>query len=146
LGSPDFPAALVEAVRKSDPASSLWSGSGLNWRPGQEHLHDEPTAEDKEKVVPLMARCFGNKRILNLSGGSDKLVNYSHSKPFLDWLKKAIGKGGWFEGGGLYLEDIVYPGVGHEVPPAMVDAMVKFVNQTLENEQEMTHAKLGSKI
>lgn len=146
LGSADFPPALVEAVHKSDPAGLLWSGSGLNRRPGQEHLHDEMTAEEKEKIMPLMVRCFGNKRILNLSGGSDKLVNYAHSKPFLDWLKKSIGKGGWFEGGGLYLEDIVYHGVGHDVPPAMVEPMVKFVNATLDSDQHLTQSKLGSKI
>ncbi|KIV82035.1 hypothetical protein PV11_04173 [Exophiala sideris] len=142
LGSSDFPPALVETVRKSDPAGLLWSGSGLNRRPGQEHLHDEITSEEKAKIMPTMVRCFGNKRILNLSGGSDKLVNYSHSKPFLDWLKKSIGKGGWFEGGDLYLEDIVYEGVGHDVPPAMVEPMVKFVIETLDGEQHITQSKL----
>ncbi|KIX06822.1 uncharacterized protein Z518_04798 [Rhinocladiella mackenziei CBS 650.93] len=146
LGSPDFPANLVEAVRKSDPAGLLWSGGGLNQQAGQEYLHDDMTAEEKERLMSLMTRCLGNKRILHLSGGSDKLVSYAHSKPFLDWLKKAVGKGGWFDGNGLYLEDIVYPGVGHEVPSMMVDAMVKFVNETLENEQEMRQGKLGSKI
>lgn len=146
LGSPDFPAALVDAVRRYDPAGLLWAGSGVNWRAGQEHLHDTPSAEDKALLMPLMARCFANKHILTLSGGSDKLVNYSHSKPFLDWIKKAIAKGGWFEGGGLHLEDIVYPGVGHDVSPDMVPAMVKFVNETLDNEQVMTHDKLASKM
>lgn len=148
FGSPDFPPSLVEAVHKYDPVGLLWaSGKGLNQRqPGQEHLYDDITPEEKERLMPLMVRCFGNKRILTLSGGDDKLVSYNHSKPFLVWLKKAIGKGGWFEGAGLYLEDIVYPGVGHDVPPAMVTAMVKFVVDTLDNEQEMTQAKLGSKI
>ncbi|EXJ85186.1 hypothetical protein A1O3_05861 [Capronia epimyces CBS 606.96] len=149
FGSADFPPALVDAVQKSDPAGLLWySRDGLNRQPGQEHLSDEITPEEKERLMPLMARCLANKRILNLSGGSDKLVNYAHSKPFLDWLKNSIGKGGWFEGAGLYLEDIVYPGVGHDVPPTMVTAMVKFVNETLENENEQvsTQGKLGSKI
>ncbi|EXJ85776.1 hypothetical protein A1O1_06144 [Capronia coronata CBS 617.96] len=147
FGSADFPPSLVEAVQRYDPAGLLWSSrNGLQRQPGQELLDDEVTAEEKERLRPLMARCFANKRILNLAGGSDKLVSYAHSKPFLDWLKKSIGPGGWFEGAGLYLEDIVYPGVGHDVPPAMVTAMVKFVNETLENGQDMTHAKLGSKI
>ena len=146
LGSPDFPTSLVETIRKYDPAGLLWSGSGLHRRPGQEHLHDEMTSEEKEALMPLMTRCFGNKRILCLSGGSDKLVNYSHSKPFLDWLKKSIAPGGWFEGRGLVLEDIVYPGVGHEVPSTMVGAMVRFVNEALESETEMGVEKLESKI
>jgi len=111
LGSVDFPWTLVEAVRKHDPVGLIWGN--LERRRGQEHLHDDLTAEEKEKLTPLMVKCFGNKRILNLSGGSDKLVNYAHCKPFLDWLKKAIAKGGWFEGGGLYLEDVVFDGVGH---------------------------------
>lgn len=147
LGSADFPPSLLDAIRKSDPAGLLWSGSGLvRGNPGGQYPRDDLTPEDKEKVMPLMARCFGNKRILNLSGGSDKLVGYAHSKPFLDWLKKATAKGGWFNGGGLYLEDIVYPGVGHEVPGSMVEAMVRFVMETLETEQDMSVGKLGSKI
>ncbi|KAL6253289.1 hypothetical protein RBB50_001012 [Rhinocladiella similis] len=146
LGSTDFPSALVDKVRRVDPTGLLWHGSGLGRRSGQEQFYDggEMSAEEKETLMPVMARCFGNKRILNLSGGSDKLVSYQHSKPFLDWLKKSIEKGGWFEGSGLYLEDIVYPGVGHEVPPDMVADMVRFINETLEEGVE--GARLGSKI
>ncbi|KIW11644.1 hypothetical protein PV08_10946 [Exophiala spinifera] len=146
LGSRDFPSALVDKVRRVDPVGLLWHGSGLGRRSGQEQLYDggELSPEEKETVIPIMARCLGNKRILNLSGGSDKLVSYQHSKPFLDWLKKSIEKGGWFEGSGLYLEDIVYPGVGHEVPPDMVSDMITFINETLEEGVE--GARLGSKI
>ncbi|KAJ9638079.1 uncharacterized protein PV06_04938 [Exophiala oligosperma] len=146
LGSPDFPNALVDKVRKVDPTGLLWHGSGLGRRSGQEPFYDggEMTDRERETLMPVMARCFGNKRILNLSGGSDKLVGYQHSKPFLDWLKKSVERGGWFEGSGLYLEDIVYPGVGHEVPPDMVTDMVRFINETLEEGVE--GARLGSKI
>lgn len=62
-----------------------------------------------------MVRWFGGKRVLNLSGGSDKLVPYKIGEPFLKWLKEGIGKGGWFDGSGFVLEDVVFPGVGHEV-------------------------------
>lgn len=136
LGSPDFPPSLLESLRRTDPAALVSS-----------HLQDTPREQaymmssatslseaDKAALAPLMARCFGNKRILVLSGGADKLVSYSHSKPFLDWLKRSTAEGGWFAGGALHLEDYVYDGVGHEVPAAMVAQMVKFVNETLDGE------------
>jgi pimeloyl-ACP methyl ester carboxylesterase len=135
LGSADFPPSLIEAVKKSDPAGLIWSLPGLQWRKDQEHLHTSLTEEERQALLPVMTRCFGNKRILNLSGGADKLVPYAHSKPFIDWLKTVSGKGGWFEGSGLVLEDMVFDGVGHEVPSRMVDEMVRFVKQSLEDER-----------
>lgn len=72
---------------------------------------------------------------------ADKLVPYHCSKPFLDWLKSAIAPGGWYEGGGVHLEDIVVPNCGHEVPPIMVKEMVRFVIQTLNSEKVMTVGK-----
>ncbi|KAH0835343.1 hypothetical protein AYO21_01562 [Fonsecaea monophora] len=152
LGSTDFPPSLVEAVKKSDPAGLLWSLPGLNWRRDQEKLHTEVTEEERAILLPVMTRCFGNKRLLNLSGGADKLVPYAHSKPFIDWLKAVSGKGGWFEGSGFVIEDIVFEGVGHDVPPSMVPHMVRFVTETLEDEgvavMEMGEGagRLGSKI
>jgi len=79
------------------------------------------------------------------SVSADKLVPYAQGKPFLDWLKKASGKGGFFEGAGFHLEDIVVPGVGHDVPPEMVHHMVRFINETLEGEADMTLGKRGSR-
>ncbi|KIW89047.1 uncharacterized protein Z519_10532 [Cladophialophora bantiana CBS 173.52] len=152
LGSADFPPSLVEAVKKSDPAGSIWSMPGLHWRKDQERLHTDLTDEEKAVLLPVMTRCFGNKRLLNLSGGADKLVPYAHSKPFIDWLKAVSGKGGWFEGSGFMLEDIVFEGVGHDVPSSMVPNMVRFVRETLEDEgvaaMEMGGGagRLGSKI
>ena len=135
LGSADFPPSLIEAVKQADPAGLIWSLPGLNWQKDQEHLHANLTDEERQVLQPVMSRCFGNKRILNLSGGADKLVPYAHSKPFVDWLKTVSGKGGWFEGSGLVVEDIVFDGVGHEVPSRMVDEMVRFVRESLEDEK-----------
>ena len=143
VGSSDFPPGLVEAVKRNDPAALFWSQL-KGARPGQEHLH-EVSDEDKVGLVPLMARTLGNKRILNLSGGADKLVPYRCGEPFLAWLKKAIGTGGWFENGGVVFEDMVFEGVGHEVPHAMVKELIRFVNETLEEEGEMTVGKKGSR-
>jgi pimeloyl-ACP methyl ester carboxylesterase len=142
FGSKDFPAGLIGAVRRYDPAGLLWNQ--LKAREGQEHLH-EVTEEDQTTLMPVMGRTLGNKRILNISGGKDKLVPYHASKPWLDWAKKAIGKGGWFEGGGLVLEDVVIEGCGHEVPHVMVPYMVRFVIETVEGERDMSVGKRGSR-
>lgn len=145
MGSADFPNGLVEALRRYDPAALLWGQlKSEGARSGQEYLHSV-TAEDKTALVPVMAKTLGNKRILNLSGGKDKLVPYHASKPWLDWAKTAIGKGGWFEGGGLTLEDVVIEGCGHEVPYGMVPYMVSFVIETVEGEQDMTVEKRGTR-
>ncbi len=141
VGSSDFPVGLVEAIRKYDPAGLFWSQL-KGARRGQEHLQ-EPSQEDKAQLVPLMARALGNKRILNLSGGADKLVPYKMSEPFVGWLKKAVGKGGWFEGGGVVFEDKIFDGVGHEVPYGMAVELVRFVGESLEGEREMTVGKKG---
>lgn len=140
--SRDFPPALVESVKKYDPVGLLW---------GRERLHrflwrDAMSAKERDKIMPLMAKCFENKRLLCLSGGADKLVRREYCTPFLDWLKKSIGKGGWLEDMGTYLEDRVYPGVGHEVPGFMVDAMVNFVNETLDGETQISMRDLERKI
>lgn len=140
FGSSDFPQGLVDAVHRYDPAGLLWGQLSRKARQGQEHLH-EVTEEDKTTLIPIMVRTLGNKRILNISGGKDKLVPYHASKPWLDWVEKAIGKGGWFEGGGLVLEDVVIEGCGHEVPHVMVPYMVRFVIETVEGKQDMAVGK-----
>ncbi|KEF62052.1 uncharacterized protein A1O9_00024 [Exophiala aquamarina CBS 119918] len=145
LGSPDFPPSLLEILRRTDPASLV--ASCLRDTPREQAWSVlEDTDGDKAALAPLMARCFGNKRILVLSGGADKLVSYAHSKPFLDWLKGSAAEGGWFAGGGLHLEDYVYEGIGHEVPGTMVAQMVKFVNETLDTTSTESHFSLGSTV
>ncbi|KAJ9604118.1 hypothetical protein H2200_011641 [Cladophialophora chaetospira] len=154
LGSSDFPPALIEAIKRNDPVGIIWSLPGLKWRKDQEHLHTQLSEEERQILLPAMTSSFGNKRILNLSGGADKLVPYAHSKPFVDWLKTVSKKGEWFEGGGLVLEDIVFDGVGHEVPSTMVTEMVRFVKESLEDERASGFdtapgggaSRLGSKI
>lgn len=134
VGSADFPTALVQAVRMYDPAGlllgTLLEGSPRRRRE-QEHMYDDLTQEEKEVLLPLLARTLGSRRILNLSGGADKLVPYSMGKPFLDWLRKGIAPGGFFEGGGLVLEDVIVDGAGHEVPPEMVDYMNRFLVESI---------------
>lgn len=135
VGSTDFPSALAEVVNKYDPVGLLW-GAGLpTRRSGQEHLHDQLTDQEKTTLLPLMTRTLANKRILNLSGGADKLVPYAAGKPFLDWLSKAVDRNGFFESADCVLEDIVVDGIGHEVPPVMVEHMERWLLDTLTCEK-----------
>lgn len=145
VGSLDFPTGLVDAVRQYDPAGLIF-GTLLETSPRrirqQAHTYDNLTQQEKDVLVPLMARTLGNKRVINLSGGADKLVPYAMGKPFLDWLKTSIGPGGFFEGG-LHFEDYIIDGAGHEVPSPMVDHMEKFLFQTLEGEKTMDAGKIA---
>ncbi|RMZ84336.1 hypothetical protein DV738_g549, partial [Chaetothyriales sp. CBS 135597] len=124
IGSADFPASLADGVRRWDPAGlvfgALRDGSGGRAK-GHEHETDPPLTEREIAALqPVLARHFANKRILCLSGGADRLVPYKHAEPFMTWLKAATAPGtGFFEHGGLYLQDVVLPGVGHDVPPKM---------------------------
>ncbi|KAF8207287.1 Alpha/Beta hydrolase protein [Mycena galopus ATCC 62051] len=60
---------------------------------------------------------FIGKKVLVLSGEADTLVPWTASQAFVEGLEVGTGT----------KEYIVYHGVGHEVPPPMVNAAVKFV-------------------
>ena len=121
LGSKDFGWGLVEACSKVDPAGAVWGVLGRG-RDVQGEVFEGISEGDRGKLMPSMTRWFGNKRVLCLSGGNDKLVPYKMGEPFLRWLKEANGKGGWFEGSGFVLEDVVFDGVGHEVSPFSISS------------------------
>lgn len=130
LTSKDFPKSLVEAVGRYDPAGHFL-GPGV--------VHDleiynrEPSATEKQILLPIMKKSFQNKRILNMAGGDDKLVPYRCSEPFLTWLKYAASSQGWFSEGGLKVEDIVFEGAGHTLSPGMAKAIDRFVLETLSS-------------
>jgi len=130
LGSADFPESLIQAVRKYDPVGLLLGPAAV---PNEDIFDHEPTEEEKQRVLPLMIQCLGEKRILNMSGGSDKLVPYHCSEPFLRWLKNATGPNGWFSDGHVTIEDIVFDGVGHTLSPGMAQEIDRFVLDILSN-------------
>ncbi|KAL4894340.1 hypothetical protein BDV59DRAFT_17183 [Aspergillus ambiguus] len=139
LGSEAFPASLLDTIRRYDPASYLLShldsppegGAALRTVP----LPD-PTEKEQLALRPVLARCLAGKKIMNLSGGADKLVPYHRGEIFLAWLKRAIAPGGWFADGAVTLEDIIDQTAGHEVTPKMVQEAVRFIGDTLAGGDE----------
>lgn len=132
LGSEAFPTSFVDIVKQYDPASLILShvdtGSSSPLREGP---LPEPTDKEKQELRPLLTRCLAGKRILNLSGGIDKLVPYHRGEAFLTWFKKAISANGWFGDGGITFEDIIDQAAGHEVTAKMVDEAVRFISESL---------------
>ena len=124
LGSKDFPPSLTEMVETFDPAGLFLGACSRS-----NDVYKEVSAVD-EKLSHLMNALHG-KRILSMSGGSDGLVPYKCSQPFIRWFQRAVQPGGWFEGA-ITFEDIVYDGVGHEMSPGMATKASQFVNDSLE--------------
>ena len=144
LGSADFPTALISAVEKYDPAGLLLGD--VKSRPDSIYNHS-PTALERRSLLPLLKTTLQNKRILNLAGGSDKLVPYKCSEPFLHWLKAATAPiTGWFKDGNVVLEDMVFDGVGHEMSAGMVKEVHRFVCQTLDQPSPPELGRKRSKI
>ncbi|KAB8295309.1 hypothetical protein EYC80_007212 [Monilinia laxa] len=116
-GSKDFPPALLASLRKWDPKGILFGSTEIDLAPNQ------------ALYKPLLDQKLKGKRILVCSGADDKLVPYRCSEPFTRFLKNAAA--GWYQEGELYVEDNVYPGVGHAFSDGMLDDTVRFVNETL---------------
>ncbi|KAH8688866.1 hypothetical protein BGW36DRAFT_309726 [Talaromyces proteolyticus] len=133
LGSEHFPKSLLDVVEKNDPAGFLLSQTEHYIKNGPVKVGKlpDPTPQDKERLLPLLNRHLKGKRILNLSGLADKLVPYRLSEPFLSWLKKAIAPGGWFGDGGVHLEDVGFEGVAHNFTPAMMEEVLRFVDDSM---------------
>ncbi|KAL3458507.1 hypothetical protein BJX64DRAFT_266583 [Aspergillus heterothallicus] len=133
LGSEDFPTTLVDAVRKWDPAGLFLSHLDLTAeaQPIRSAPIPEPTESQKAALRPLLMQTIAGKKILNLSGGVDKLVPYHKGMPFLAWLKQAVGPEGWFADGAVAFEDVIDQSAGHEVTLKMVDEAVRFIGDAL---------------
>ncbi|KAL9105077.1 MAG: hypothetical protein Q9163_000090 [Psora crenata] len=128
LGSADFPNSLVDAVRLYDPAARVLSKMSAD----AGFFYREITDTEKRDLLPEMQRSFRDKRMLNMSGGADKLVPYACSQPFLQWIKRAITpSSGWFSDSNFHLHDIVFEGVGHAMSPKMAEEVDRFIVGTL---------------
>ncbi|GKZ29694.1 hypothetical protein AbraIFM66950_006096 [Aspergillus brasiliensis] len=145
LGSEAFPSSLLDAVRKYDPASLILSQlkSASEVGPLRNGPLPEPTENEKAALRPLLARTIAGKRILNLSGGKDKLVPYHRGEVFLTWLKQAIASQGWFADGAVTFEDLIDEDAGHEMTGKMMHQATRFVRETLEASNKAPE-KVGS--
>ncbi|KAJ6115110.1 hypothetical protein N7486_000888 [Penicillium sp. IBT 16267x] len=149
LGSEAFPASFVDIVKQYDPASIMLKYVKGASGPLRDDTLPAPTDQEQQELRPLLTRCLAGKRILNLSGGVDKLVPYHRGEAFLTWFKSAISANGWFEDGAVTFEDIIDQAAGHEVTPKMVDEAVRFISETLainESNKERRGSVRESKI
>lgn len=128
LGSKDFPENLLEAVRSFDPAGQL---IGVDSR-RLERLSRDPISDERASISPIMYQAFQGKRLLNMAGTDDTLVPYSCAEPFLRWLKKVSGPGGFFEDADFHIEDVVFENVGHWLSPGMTQKLDEFLIETLK--------------
>lgn len=128
VGSRDFPTTLLDAVDVYDPAGLL-----------QRHTMPMYQAE-------VIGKKLSGKRIMNLSGGADKLVPYRQSEPFLSWFKGMIGRDGEAAEHGVVLVDNVYDGVGHEMTADMVTDAIEFLSESLAKGEKGETTERGAKL
>jgi hypothetical protein len=133
LGSADFPVSLLNTVRRYDPAGLVLSHTNFLAKdaPLKQGPLPDPSEQEIRVLRPVLLQSIGGKRILNISGGVDKLVPYARGEPFLAWLKKSIAPGGWFSDGEVYFEDLIFEKAGHELSAGMVDEVIQFVGESL---------------
>ncbi|KAI2466430.1 Alpha/Beta hydrolase protein [Annulohypoxylon bovei var. microspora] len=121
FGSKDFPDTLIKACNKYDPRSILFNN--------RDKAISSSPVRDSATFRPLLDSRVSRKRFQVLSGGADKLVPYRISEPFMQFFKIAVSS--WYADGGIYIEDNVYPGVGHEFNAEMRRDAVRFVLDTV---------------
>ncbi|KAI9823132.1 MAG: hypothetical protein M1832_002575 [Thelocarpon impressellum] len=124
LGSKDFPAGLMLAIDKWDPAGFFRSGTSV---------------EGQDEGEAFVRRLLQGKRVLNLSGGADKLVPYACSEELLRLLRESSE--------GDSLTDKIYDGVGHEFSPEMSADAMRFIGDAFDSDRERgCSSRGGSKM
>ncbi|KAF1972606.1 alpha/beta-hydrolase [Bimuria novae-zelandiae CBS 107.79] len=134
LGSRDFPPKLVEAVAKYDPAGLLLPGQ---FNPAGPDAEVGKAAMDRMKV--LIRERLQGKHILNLSGKIDKLVPYSAGEAFLKVFKRALEEESGLD---VEFEDVLFDGVGHTFPQAMVEKSADWICGLLSVEDGRVTSKI----
>lgn len=128
LGSRHFPSSLLEVVRKRDPAAFLTGG-----------IPDSLSRDEYNvKSVEIINRHLGGKRILCMSGATDKLVPYRLTESFMTWLKNYAATGSNVNLGGgpiqkadLWVQDTVYQNIAHDFTEAMMDEALLFMHKSV---------------
>ncbi|KAI1270670.1 hypothetical protein F5Y18DRAFT_369138 [Xylariaceae sp. FL1019] len=129
IGSKDFPESLVAMCKKFDAKGTLF-GTG--------EVPKTPSAAEKDRIRPMLDSRIKGKRIQILSGGADKLVPYKDGKDFLDFFKDATS--GWWKEGNVYVEDNLYPKVGHKFEDEMLKDATRFVLDTVKSSDAIDKA------
>ncbi|KAF2762474.1 hypothetical protein EJ05DRAFT_471488 [Pseudovirgaria hyperparasitica] len=127
LGSPDFPPALMEAIRQWDPASYLSEGN----------KSEEVVGDLKHRFSEKVKQHLSGKRILNLSGGADKLVPYSAGRQFLKNLKESLDNQDDTVQDAIHFEDVIYDGVGHQMTTEMSVKAVDFLCKAMNGGKDL---------
>ncbi|KAJ5780901.1 hypothetical protein N7457_006061, partial [Penicillium paradoxum] len=149
LGSEALPTSFLETAKQYDPAGMMLQhvDCGPSTSPLREGPLPQPSEKEQQVLRPILTRALAGKRILNLSGGVDKLVPYHRGKLFLDWFKQTISPDGWFGDGGVSFEDIIDQTAGHEVTAKMIDEAVRFISETLAAGPKKSRATgLGARV
>ncbi|PMD44344.1 hypothetical protein L207DRAFT_542135 [Hyaloscypha variabilis F] len=120
LGSKDFPKALISSIKRWDPRGLLFGTSEIN---------PFPSEKEQVRLRQILDSKIKGKQILICSGGDDKLVPYHCAEPFITFLKNATSE--WYKDGNVYVEDNVYPGVGHTYSEGMVNDTTRFIGDIL---------------
>jgi len=159
LGSQHFPKALLDIVQRKDPSAVL-SGSEQQIalkkidfiRTGVSSFSHLPEMEeDSVRLRSILNHHLRGKRILCLSGASDKLVPYRLFEPFMTWLKKGLAPGGWGrfvnekEEERIYLEDLVFENTAHELTEPMMQEVLRFIYESvvsLDKESDVMRSSL----
>ncbi len=131
IGSSDFPPALVDVVRRRDPACWLEHAPTANVPDG---LRGVAVGLEQKKRRRMVSEHLGGKDLFILSGRADKLVPYACSSPFLDTLRDFIHES--TDDTIMPFPDLVdkvYDGVRHEVTREMVNDALDFIIRHLEN-------------
>lgn len=131
IGSRDFPEALVDACKKYDPKGILFRS---------EDIPTSAADADQAALRPLLDSRVAGKRFQVLSGGADKLVPYRASESFVNFFQTIAN--GWYKDGGVYVENNIYEGVGHQFTAEMKKDAVNFVLESVALADKTTSSKI----
>lgn len=130
LGSKDFPQTLLTAVEKHDPAS-MTLAVGLSDPKARDFFAREPNQAERDKLRPFLYEALSGKRLLNMSGGKDKLVPYRCSHAYVQWLENSVASSGWLSNLDFLMENIIFEEVGHAMSAGMAKTLDRFIVETL---------------
>lgn len=117
IGSRHFPRDLVKSCLAHDPKGLLF---------GTEPIPSLPlTQAEQERLRPVLDARIRGKKLLLCSGRDDELVPYANAESLIAVLREAAG--GWYNNGGVTVDDRVYDAVGHWFSKEMVQDAVGFL-------------------